>query len=344
MRILWHVSSHGWGHAARQRELIGRWKSSHPEGRVFLATDVPEWFWQGSPVHMLLRGSPSPTVLESGWSIDLPGTLQGLRNFIGSSVRLLESEIAFQDELSPDLVVSDIDPLPIAAASERGIPGVGIANFTWDWVMEGLFPFMAPDTAVIAEMYKGGTYLRLPLGPEHCPFGSRVDVPLLPGGCPGESVSLNNLLPDGRICLVALRQMPPRLELRMPPGLTAVSSSPEPVHKGIRNIVPEDLRAANAGFPDLVKAADVVLSKPGYGIVSQILSLGKPCVLITGRGFPEEEYLLEPLKGRLATEVLDQGSLHPLPELLEQAAFDSKPEPAAAEGVEFILQGHYLET
>lgn len=46
---------------------------------------------------------------------------------------------------------------------------------------------------------------------------------------------------------------------------------------------------AGSPFGETVEAADVVMTKPGYGIVSQILSMGKRTVLTTGEGFPEED-------------------------------------------------------
>lgn len=170
--------------------------------------------------------------------------------------------------------------------------------------MKEMFPDLEECAAQISEMYSSGTYLRLPMSPEYSPFKNTIDVPLLRGGPPGNKSRVKNLLPEGKVCLVALREMPPGAILEVPEGFTAVSCLPKPIHQKCLNITPEILEANEAVFADLVDAADVVVTKPGYGIVSQILAMGKRAVLFTGRQFPEERCLLAPLKNRPATVLL----------------------------------------
>ncbi len=47
------------------------------------------------------------------------------------------------------------------------------------------------------------------------------------------------------------------------------------------------------------------MTKPGYGIVSQILAMGKRAVLVPGRVFPEEKYLLRSAEARGAVSVIE---------------------------------------
>lgn len=204
MIILWHISSHGWGHAARQRELIRVYRKRHPDTRIIVASNVPKWFWKYSQIDEIYRGSPSPVAIETHSDIDTEATRVNLSAFLGSHSALLNREIAFQDEIEPDIVITDIDPLPVAAAS------------------------------------------------------------------------------------------------------------------------------------------DVIVSKAGYGIISQILALGKPCVLLRRGSFPEEPYLLEPMRGRTATEILDQSDLHLLPEAVENVSKAPAPSPVDSDGTDFIVSGKYL--
>lgn len=343
MKILWHISSHGWGHAARQRELIRVYRQNHPDTRITVASNVPRWFWRRSGIFDIRRGSSSPVAIETGGDIDTGATKANLTAFLDSYPALLSEEILFQDEIQPDFIITDIDPLPVAAAAERSVPAVGIGNFTWDWIMRELFPDILDDIRIISELYGRGTYLRLPLGPRFSPFNQTVEVPLLRSGSEGDPEKAQSILPEGRICLVALRDLPPGIALKVPENLLPVSSTSEPLAEGIRNIPPEKLSALNLTFSDIVAASDVVVSKAGYGVVSQILAMGKPCVLLKGRSFPEEPYLLESLRDRAATRLLDRSETGFLSDAIASAASDTAPQPVRSDGADFIVSGGYLD-
>jgi len=298
MKILWNVSSHGWGHGARQRELIRVYRLKYPDTHITVASNIPLWFWEGSKIDSIISGSPSPIVVEKDGDIDLEATRTHFYHFADHSSSYLKAETQRQSLLKPDLVISDIDPLPVKAAENNSVPALGISNFTWDWIIKEMFPDMGYEAAIVADMYHHGTYLKLPMSPDHSPFRSTIDVPLLRGGPPGNPDKVKDLLPAGNTCLVALREIPPGIDLSVPDNFNAVSCLPEPVHRICYNITPSELAHAGATFADLVAACDVLLTKPGYGIVSQILSMGKKAVLLTGRKFPEEKCLLTSLKER----------------------------------------------
>ncbi len=295
MKILWNISSHGWGHAARQRELIRVYKLSHPDTHITIASDVPKWFWEGSDIRTVMKGSSSPIVIEKDGDIDLSRTREHFLNFISNRSEYLKSEKIRQLLIKPDLVISDIDPLPIKAAETNSIPAFAIGNFTWDWIMRELFPDLKTEAALVSRMYLHGRYLKLPMSPNDSPFHSTTEVPLLRGGPSGNPEAVKHLLPGGKTCLLALRELPGERTLAIPEGYTAVSCLPVPIHPTCCNITPKQLISVGATFADIVSACDVVISKPGYGIISQILTMGKKAVLLTGRNFPEEKYLLTPL-------------------------------------------------
>ncbi|MCD4701003.1 MAG: hypothetical protein K8S24_04010 [Candidatus Aegiribacteria sp.] len=344
MKILWHISSHGWGHAARQRELIRVYRQKYPDSRITVASNVPRWFWKDSGIDDICRGSPSPVAIETDGDIDTGATLANLTAFIDSYSDLLNEEISFQDEIQSDIVISDIDPLPVAAASRRSIPAVGISNFTWDWIMAELFPNILEDIRRISEMYNWGTYLRLPMGPRINPFHDVVDVPLLSSGTEGDPDKARSILPEGKICLVALRELPSGITLKAPEGFLLVSSTSEHLADGIFNIPPENLEDLGLTFSDIMAASDVIVSKAGYGVVSQILATGKPCVLLKGRTFPEEPYLLKPLQDRAATRFLNRSETDHLPDAIESAVNDDAPLPLRSDGADFIVSGGYLDS
>ena len=132
------------------------------------------------------------------------------------------------------------------------------------------------------------------------------------------------------------------INANLPKGCTAFSSLPNPLSRRIVNITPKVLLQRDLAFADLMAACDVVVSKAGYGIVSQILSMGKPCVIFAGRGFPEEPFLVEPLRKRPSTKVLPADETEDLSAAVEGVLSGSEPEKVEADGCEFILGGGYL--
>lgn len=232
-------------------------------------------------------------------------TALNLKAFLAREKELTKVLLDIQASFRPDLVISDIDPLPFRTASECSIPSIGISNFTWDWILREMCPDMAGEAAMVGEMYQGGTYLRLPMGPDHSPFGKTMETPLLRGGPPGDPARGKRFLPEGTLnCLAAFRQLPQSFPRKPPEGITVFSSLPEPMSEGWLNVHPDRLSEEGATFSDLVAAADAVVAKPGYGIVSQVLALGKPAVFLPKGAFPEERNLLEGIRDRPGIRIL----------------------------------------
>jgi len=74
-------------------------------------------------------------------------------------------------------------------------------------------------------------------------------------------------------------------------------------------LAPEREPPAALSYPDLVAAADVVVSKPGYGIVSECVANGTP-LLYTSRGrFAEYDVFVAGMPRVLRCRYLEQSDL-----------------------------------
>jgi len=103
-----------------------------------------------------------------------------------------------------------------------------------------------------------------------------------------------------------------------------------------RHVGLEELDTLGLDYADLVAAADVVVTKPGYGIVSDAVAAGTP-VVYTDRGdFPEYPIMVAQMPRYLACAFVAQddlaaGRLGPaLASVLEQ----SRPQPPALDGAQ----------
>ena len=255
-----------------------------------MASGAPQWFWHGSPVTRLHPPSFSPLPVDAGGDVDPALTERALISFSNDMHKNLETERKRIRFLSPDILVSDVDPLPVLACSDLGIPAFVLGNFTWDWIHANLFPGRSFECSLITAAYSSATYLRLPMGPEYSPCEKTEDMPLLPGGPPGDADRARILTGSRPYTLLAFREMPMG-GIPDTRGEYTVASAESNLLGAELFIPQQDMLRAGVSFSDLVAGADKVVCKAGYGILSQLLAEGRDAVVLAGRRFPEEPFL-----------------------------------------------------
>jgi L-arabinokinase len=209
----------------------------------------------------------------------------------------------------PSLIIGDIPPLASAAAAAVGLPSVLIGNFTWDWIYEGYDGFTAGAPEVlttIRDAYRQATLaLRLPMWGGFGPLRAVTrDIPLIARHATRSASDVRQQLglPEAGPLVLAsfgghgLRDLDPA-SLAANRGYTIVLTGHQPaVRQPAPNVCILDEREIYADglrYEDLVAAADVVVTKPGYGIVAEAIA-NDTAILYTSRGhFVEYEVLVE---------------------------------------------------
>jgi L-arabinokinase len=181
------------------------------------------------------------------------------------------------------------------------VPAWGLGNFTWDWIYRHLAarqPALAASAARAAAAYaEGELLLELPFAGDLSAFRRRIPVGLVarrPGVERAEARRRLGL--DGR----------PAVLLSFGgsgfPGLRREALSRA---RGLAWLLPEDLEgprleALGLDYPDVVGAVDVVVTKPGYGIVSDAVAAGTRLVYTDRGDFPEYPVMVRELPRWLA--------------------------------------------
>lgn len=101
-----------------------------------------------------------------------------------------------------------------------------------------------------------------------------------------------------------------------------------------------ELASAGVAYEDLVGAVDAVITKPGYGIVSDAIGAATP-VVYTDRGdFPEYPILVEGMKRTLACAYVSNADLRAgrLREPIEAAFAAEMPRPPRLDGAEVAAE------
>jgi len=231
--------------------------------------------------------------------IDEAGTAAAWRRFEAARPRLVAEEARWLREAGARLVLADIPPLAFEAAHAAGVRCVGVGNFSWDWIWRhhaGREAALAEASAQAAEAYGlADRLLRLPFACDTAAFRVVEDVPLVvrrPLVPKAEARARLGL--DARPCvLLSFGGVGvPGLRLETLGALVGyqfllTGESGSGTAPNARRIERADFPRVGLSYLDLVGAADVVLTKPGYGIVSDCIGSGTRIVYTDRGDFPE---------------------------------------------------------
>ncbi len=304
MTIVFYISGHGFGHASRSIELLNTIAGRRPGARIIVRTSVPAWLFRATaPAHIELGVVETDVgvVQIDSLNVDEGETARRAAAFYGSFDRRVDEEASFLHAARATVVVGDIPPLAFAAAARARIPSVAVGNFTWDWIYSGYEAFSGGDGGVLATMraaYSTATRaLRLPL---HGGFDSMAavttDIPFIARRSrldPAETRARLGIAGDRPFVLASFSAA----DLDLP--YSAIAEAED-----LTVLAPEREPPASLTYPDLVAAADVVVSKPGYGIVSECVANGT-ALLYTSRGhFIEYDVFVAEMPGVLRCRYL----------------------------------------
>jgi L-arabinokinase len=307
--IVFYITGHGFGHASRQIELMRQVLAQRPGIRIIARTSVPDWMFAPvvkAGVEIQALETDTGVVQFDSISLDEDQTVRDAARFFAGFERRVMTESGLIRGLKANLIVGDIPPLACAAAERAGVPCVAIGNFTWDWIYEAYPAFNrnAPEVIpAIRRAYAAATRaLRLPLHGGFAPMAAvTTDIPLIARQSvrdPEETRRRLGINRDRPIVLTSFGRYGANLpldSLRKTGCLTILDVPREP--------------PAGLLYQDLVAAADVIVSKPGYGIVSECAANGT-ALLYTSRGrFVEYDVFVEEMPRILRCRYIAQEDL-----------------------------------
>jgi L-arabinokinase len=299
-----YVSGHGFGHATRTAEVLSEVRALRPELPIMVVTAAPAFLFDG------LGATVRPLACDVGLAqkgalvIDEDATVAACASFAARWPALVREEAAWLRACDASLVLADIPPLAFAAAAAAGIPSIGCANFSWDWIYAGIARSRAELRAAAAQAAAAyavaGLLLELPFAGDLSAFPHRRPIPMVarrPRVARAEARALLGL--DGTRPVVLLSFG----GLGLPGFHRGVL---DPLATRFRFLDASDLPAERLGslglrYPDVVGASDVVVTKPGYGIVTDAIAAGARLVYTDRGAFPEYDVMVREMAGYLPT-------------------------------------------
>ncbi len=365
-RIHFAITSHGLGHLTRAIAVANELHRQEPGVQLAFSTTLPEErLRQELPFPFLYRSCAyEPGVAQKNcFQIDPERTREEYRRFFAQRASKLREEKAFLNEVQCTGVVSDASALAIRAANQCKLPNLVLANFTWDWILEPILT--NPQDQEILETLRsdyasGMLHLQYPFGPTTSPVPRTAPVPMV-----SRKAELSAAQVRSQLNLPPRDQDPLQMVLVCPGGwepdawapihveqcnqyrLVCVGNLPITSNQPCLHLA-HDL-PAGIRFTDLVATADIVLTKPGYGMASECVRHQTPILCIERSGFRETGVLLKQLRdlgpvGQLSLEDFFEGRWNnALDHTLAQETPWNAQEPRAAEKVaQSIL--HYLNS
>ena len=347
------VSSHGYGHAARQAAVLIQLHQLHPQWHLVISSAVDELFLA------LVLGNVPVTRRTVRWDVgmlqadalgvDQLATLHALAQLNKSLPQVLQREVDWiQSQDSHVVVLADIPPAAAELAHRLDAPLVWMGNFGWDEIYEPLGGAFLHWAAQATKAYRRGSLLL------RCPFSMPMDWSL-----PEQTLGLVSADPQPvSIDLAERLRADPRQKVLVGFGGLGFSLSPDlfshwhqhlflmPAHRdssqdsefaAARNVLhlPKQIRPL-----DVMPFCDRHLGKPGFSSFCEAMASGLGLHVVEREGFAEASVLLEGLKTHSAHRILTRQSLEcgdwKLDQPLEPAAGTPLPAGGASRAAEVI--------
>jgi hypothetical protein len=345
-----YVSGHGFGHCVRTATVLRQVRALDPGMRIAVVTAGPESVFRQAlgPEFLFRAESADVGVVQKGaLVIDAKGTFAAWEVFERDRDVRIEREAAWLRGIGARVVLGDIPPLAFAVAARAGLPAVGMSNFSWDWIYRHLAryePRLLQAAEAATRDYAGATrFLQLPFAGDLSVFPRREPIPLVarrPSVSREEGRRRMDLGSAPAVLLSFGGLGLPALDLAVFAGLRDFQFVIEPAPKdppaNVRVVGPEELVRRRMTFLDLEAAVDVVVTKPGYGIVSDAIACRTRMVYTERGDFPEYPILVEEMVRWLPAQYVSNddllaGRLQPA---LEAALAKGFPEPPRMDGAE----------
>ena len=298
--LCYYITGHGFGHAIRTTQIL---KALPAELPLLLKTTAPERVFReelpGRAFEYIKAEYDCGCLQSDSIHVLRRETLTRYAEIARRNQSLLAEEVAFLKERGVRCVASDIPSFPLRTARIAGIPSVAVANFTWHDIYSE-YGETPEDSALLAQMADEYAEATLAcLTPLSVPtvgdvFLRSQRVPLVARRGQNIRTRLTEVLdiPDGKqMALLYLGGWGMDIDftsLERWADWVFLTDAPLPVSvANARAFDPKILR-----YADVAASVDCVVSKAGYGTLTECIANSVPLIYLPRHGFVEHESLV----------------------------------------------------
>ncbi len=349
MKVLVYLalSSHGYGHAARQSAVVSALHALHPLWRFVVSSKVDPAFlklvFAGLPVLFRQLRWDVGMVQADALHCDEQATLMALRTLKHHLPEQIDEEARWiRAQGLPVVVLGDIPPAISTLARRIHAPLLWMGNFGWDDIYSPLGRAFQAHCLEAREAYASGDRLL------RMPFDLAMDW-----GVPERSIGLISAQPrpvplDFQHCLSSLQtrlvfvgfgglglSIDPRLFDLWPDHHFLMAPPSDPRHADkLRAITNVTLLPAGVRPVDVMPMCERLLGKPGFSTFSEALSAGLGLHVVEREGFAEARALMQGLRRHGCHRLLSARGFAEGDWQLNQPLIPSREAPLPANGAE----------
>ena len=287
-KILYFVSDHGLGHLTRSIAIMREFDN---EAEFFIRNSNISFIEQSLPNVKTFVGKTDqgPILDDNGISIDWKHSKSAIDDWYKNLALNAKNEEDIISKIKPDLIISDVSPLPLTVSKKLSIPSMVISNFTW----LDIFPHISNfDLNPLREIYETTSMcVQLPLSTPMDIFKNKQKVGFVSKKLTAtKKIVRKNLGVDESKFLIFVN---------LPDFFHITISSQQDVQvisTGAQvNIDDPIIIKPWTEGQNLVASSDLVVCKCGYGMISECLTNNISFQFLMDENHPEQKAMFKEL-------------------------------------------------
>lgn len=300
--LLVAITAHGFGHVAQTAPVVNALRRRLPNLRLTLYTSLPRGFLAGRFAGGFAHIAHSPDVgmcMKDALEVDAAASGRAYRRYHRHWETAVAAEARLLAAHAPDAVLANVPYRILAAAARADIPALAMCNLNWTDIYRHFCATPPGSTPILDEMLSAYRSARAFLQPTpNMPMpdlDNRVAIgPIARLGTDRRSEIRHRLglSAAGKLVLVSLGGVPMRLNPGDWPPLPDVHwIVPAAWHPQRHDTVA--LESLDMDFVDVLRSADTLITKPGYGSFAEAACNGVPVLYAPRLDWPEEKFLVD---------------------------------------------------
>jgi len=300
--LLVDVTGHGYGHFAQTAHVLNALCEMLPNITITLRTALPSKLVKSllnNPVEHIQRSNDFGMYMTSALDVDKPRSAQAYQALHQHWQTQVVSEAELLKTLAPDLVVSNISYLTLAAAKAIDLPSIAFCSLNWAEIYRGYFNDRPEAHVIYQQMLAAYNSALVFFQPEPSMDMPGLDnlrnigaLAVIGKNQRAKLMEQQKLGADCRFVLVSLGGIATKIPVEQWPqfpGIVWVITWQQEVSRP--DIVAHT--QFDMSFTDLVASCDAIITKPGYGTVVEAVCNQIPMLYVARQDWPEEPYLID---------------------------------------------------
>ena len=347
------ISGHGYGHAAMTAPLIQALQERCPDLNITVRSDLPERYLRTvMPFNFehCEQSTDFGMAMFDAFRIDTNKSLTRYQSFHQHWQDNINIEVNRLTLLQADYLISNIAYLPLAAASQMGIPAIAYGCLNWAEIFKHYFSEHKQIYRQIYDAYaSAGCMIRTQPAMPMAGLVTETVGPIATIGTNRRQYLLDRLglAENSRLILASMGGIKTNLNIRRWPVI-------EGIHYLIDDQAPDDrddissLLNLDISFIDTLCSVNLFLTKPGYGSFSQAACNRIPVLYVERPDWPEHSFLCDWLKNHIPCTSITQQQFcegqfsNELISLLKQDISSNMPNTGLDRAVNIVLNNFNL--